>query len=220
MCLQAFAQTPMLSLINWRKKNGSEWSRLKHSVLFGESGRVSILLFRNYPTICFTTSGNVEGFFRLLPPRSRMSEKSFLWVIYAHNKRPFMGTDGGEGSETQNRKNKSERWLAGVNTKLRSGKPIFPLGLTLIYRWLSHLMCSSLLQKKRSFRSNNCLLTQLTMTAVPAVDFPRRRSSLVDCRDRFWWKNWQAKSRVTLLLITIVKIYGIILIAGGITVKM
>lgn len=78
MCLQAFAQTPMLSLINWRKKNGSEWSRLKHSVLFGESGRVSILLFRNYPTICFTTSGNVEGFFRLLPPRSRMSEKSFL----------------------------------------------------------------------------------------------------------------------------------------------
>lgn len=154
-------------------------------------------------------------------PLAPECRKKVFYELHTHTINVLLwGLMGGEGSETQNRKNKSERWLAGVNTKLRSGKPIFPLGLTLIYRWLSHLMCSSLLQKKRSFRSNNCLLTQLTMTAVPAVDFPRRRSPSVDCRDRFWWKNWQAKSRVTLLLITIVKIYGIILIAGGITVKM
>lgn len=145
-----------------------------------------------------------------------MSKKVF-YELYTHTINVLLWD--WEGSETQNRKNKSESWLAGVNTKPRSGKPIFPLGLTLIYRWLSHLMCSSLLQKKRSFRSNNCLLTQLTMTAVPAVDFPRRSLSSI-CRDRFWRKNWQAKSRVTLLLITIVKIYGIILITGGITVKM
>lgn len=131
MCLQLFAQTPMLSLINWRKK-GSEWSRLKHSVLFGESGRVSILLLRNYPTICFTTSGNVEGFFRLRPLHlSRMSKKSF-YELYTHTINVLLWD--WEGSETQNRKNKSESWLTGVNTKLRSGKPIFPLGLTLIYR--------------------------------------------------------------------------------------
>lgn len=112
MCSQAFAQTPMLSLINWGKKNGSEWSRLKHSVLFGESGRVSILLFRNYPTICFTTSGNVEGLFRLLPPssRSRMSEKVF-YELYTHTINVLLwGLWGREGSETQNRKNKA---LAG-----------------------------------------------------------------------------------------------------------